>query len=226
MNTKQCSKCQETKTLDQFYKSYLKYSKDGMDYYCKYCRTGSSIKSHRGGNKKPCSVSLCENNHYAKGMCRNHYTRVARHGNTHSLTDIIEDKKIYLYAKQQITYKREYTLMYKYKVTKERYQEMIKDGCNVCGQYTERNLHIDHDHLCCSGEGATCGKCVRGAVCNRCNQTIGKYETGLIRRDNPLIDKIEEYLMKYRHKRYDEESKHNAIVADNLEEFMKKANNE
>ena len=225
MNTKQCTKCQETKTLDQFYKSKHTYCPDGHDYYCKFCRVGTAIKSHRGGNKKPCSVSLCEKSHYAKGMCRNHYARFMRHGNTESLSDIIEDGKIYLYAKQTIKYKREYTLMYKYKVTKEQYEKMIKNGCNVCGQYTERNLHIDHDHLCCSGEGATCGKCVRGIVCNRCNQTIGKYETGLIRRDNPLIDKIEEYLMKYRHKRYDED-KHNAIIADNLEEFMEKANNE
>jgi hypothetical protein len=189
MDTKQCSKCQETKTLDQFYKSKFKY-----DYYCKYCRVGTAIKSHRGGNKKPCSIPLCEKTHYAKGMCRNHYTRVLRHGNTDSLHDIIEDEKIYLYAKQKLTYRREYMLMYKYKITNEQYQKMIKDGCNVCGQYTERNLHIDHDHLCCSGEGATCGECVRGVVCNRCNQTIGKYEAGLMRPDNPLKDKIKDYL--------------------------------
>lgn len=194
METKQCTKCQETKTLDQFYKANYKYCKDGLDYYCKYCRTGTAIKSHRGGNKKPCSVSLCENRHYAKGMCRNHYTRFQRHGTLEALNDIIEDNKIYKYAKQEITYKREYHLMYKYKITKERYEEMKKDGCDVCGEYTERNLHIDHDHSCCSGEGATCGQCVRGIVCNRCNQTIGKYEAGQMRDDNPLKDKIKEYL--------------------------------
>ena len=194
MDTKECVKCKESKPVIEFYKAKYTYQNDGLDYYCKYCRVGTSIKSQRGGNKKGCSISLCEKTHYAKGMCRNHYTRMSRHGNTESLYDIIEDKKIYLYAKQSITFRREYMLMYKYKITKEKYEEMIKNGCHICGQYTERNLHIDHDHLCCSGEGATCGKCVRGVVCNRCNQTIGKYEAGLIRDDNPLKNKIKEYL--------------------------------
>lgn len=194
METKTCTKCQETKTLDQFYKSYMKYSKDNIDYYCKYCRTGAAIKSHRGGNKKPCSVELCENNHYAKGMCRNHYTRFKRNGTTESLNDVIENNKVYKYAKQEITYHREYNLMYKYKLDKETYETMIANGCHVCGEYTERNLHVDHDHNCCSGQGATCGNCVRGVLCNRCNQTVGKYEAGLMRDDNPLKDKIKEYL--------------------------------
>ena len=197
MNTKECARCQESKPVTEFYKAKYSYEKDNLDYYCKFCRVGTAIKSQRGGNKKHCSVSLCEKTHYAKGMCRNHYTRMTRNGTPKSLHDIVEDGKIYLYAKQTMKYKRQYMLMYKYKVTKEQYEEMIKDGCHVCGQYTERNLHIDHDHSCCSGEGATCGKCVRGVVCNRCNQTIGKYETGQIRSDNELIEKVKLYLEAY-----------------------------
>lgn len=193
METKTCTKCQETKTLDKFYKSYTIKTSDGLDYYCKYCRTGTAIQSHRGGNKKPCSVSLCEKGHYAKGYCRNHYTRMNRNGTLTSRYEVVEDNKVYYYAKQKITYRREYNLMYKYKIDKETYEKMIKDGCDVCGQYTERNLHIDHDHSCCTGP-VTCGKCVRGVVCNKCNQTIGKYEAGKIREDNPLIPMIKEYL--------------------------------
>ena len=194
MNTKECAKCKETKPIDDFYKANYKYCKDGLDYYCKYCRVGTAIKSQRGGNKKPCSISLCEKVHYAKGMCRNHYTRWYKNGTLDSLHDIIQEDKVYKYAKQSLTYKRDYMLIYKYKLTLDQFLEMSKDGCQVCGKTQERNLHIDHDHACCSGEGATCGKCVRGVVCNRCNQTIGKYENGLMRDDNPLKDKIKEYL--------------------------------
>lgn len=199
METKQCSRCKEIKTVDNFYKlseKYIKkfYSKDGLDYYCKYCRSGQSIKSHRGGNKKPCTVSLCEKSHYAKGMCRNHYTRWLRNGTIEPLNEMVKEKKIYKYTGKTYTYKRQYMLMYKYKVTINQFLEMSKNGCNVCGNTQERNLNIDHNHKCCSGEGATCGQCVRGVLCNRCNLTVGKYENGLIRDDNPLKNKIKEYL--------------------------------
>ena len=87
--------------------------------------------------------------------------------------------------------------MYRYGLTLDKFLEMSKDGCQICRETRERNLNVEHDHNCCSGQGATCGKCVRGVVCNRCNLTIGKYENGLIRDDNELKDKIKEYLEAY-----------------------------
>lgn len=32
--------------------------------------------------------------------------------------------------------------------------------------------HVDHDHACCSGK-RTCGRCVRGLLCYKCNAAIG-----------------------------------------------------
>lgn len=50
--------------------------------------------------------------------------------------------------------------------------------CAVCGS-TER-LCVDHDHTCCGSSGRwshSCGKCVRGYLCYRCNTAEGSLRT-------------------------------------------------
>lgn len=65
--------------------------------------------------------------------------------------------------------------------------------CAVCGDAPagNRRLDIDHDHACCDGH-FSCGKCVRGLLCNRCNRSIGSL------RDNaPLVRSAIAYLRSY-----------------------------
>lgn len=196
---KECAKCKQTKPLADFYKSKYKHDENNYDYYCKYCRVGSAIKSHRGGNKKPCTVSECQEVHYAKGMCRNHYTRMQRNGTLEYKCNVVIDGKTYKYGDVQVTYDRKKSIKQKYKIDYDTYLEMAKNGCQICGEFTERHLQVDHDHSCCNG-GYSCGKCVRGVLCNRCNQTAGKYDAGLIRLDHPLYDKVKEYVNGYKRK--------------------------
>ena len=54
-----------------------------------------------------------------------------------------------------------------YGITPEDYDEMAKDGCNLCGKKREsngRNLAVDHDH--------ETGK-LRGILCVMCNVGLG-----------------------------------------------------
>lgn len=55
-------------------------------------------------------------------------------------------------------------------------QGVAEPQCAVCGSL--ERLCIDHDHGCCHGERArSCGKCVRGYLCYRCNTAEGSLRT-------------------------------------------------
>lgn len=68
------------------------------------------------------------------------------------------------------------TLMYRYRITLDRYRELLADQnglCAVCGvSQGEEYFCVDHDHSCCPGT-RSCGKCIRGLLCRPCNMGLG-----------------------------------------------------
>lgn len=216
MKTKECVGCKEIKPISEYYAKAKRYkTDDGYDYYCKYCRNGTSIKSHNNPNKKPCSIKDCGKPHYAKTYCRVHYARLIRNGTTdalwtpltntekrvkpYKLTINHPNGKTYEYDRLR-HYNRKTYLKQNYNLDIEDYERMSKDGCQVCKEESDVNLHVDHDHNCCPGT-KSCGKCVRGIVCPRCNMLVDRYERGKIRLDNPRVNKIIKYLERYEKRR-------------------------
>ena len=73
----------------------------------------------------------------------------------------------------------------RYGLTEAQYNQMFEDQGNACAICREpfqgQRVCIDHDHACCpvpaSGHTRSCGKCIRGLLCVRCNTWLGGMET-------------------------------------------------
>jgi Recombination endonuclease VII len=83
----------------------------------------------------------------------------------------------------------------KHKLNPEQYQALVDKQNNTCvcgrvfGTTWSTVPRIDHDHACCPQSLKSCGKCIRGLLCNRCNRVLGFY------RNEPEL--IPEYLKVY-----------------------------
>jgi len=77
-------------------------------------------------------------------------------------------------------WRRKTHLKGRYGIDQAQFDKMLSDQNNSCAicftRVTESsrtvNFYIDHDHACCPGH-KSCGKCIRGLLCNSCNTTLG-----------------------------------------------------
>lgn len=82
-----------------------------------------------------------------------------------------------------------------YGINDHDYQMLIDAQCGTCAicdtPFTDTNTpQVDHDHSCCPGK-SSCGRCVRGLLCRRCNKAIGAFED-----DVDLLRASVEYLKR------------------------------
>lgn len=91
---------------------------------------------------------------------------------------------------------RWYARARKYGLSREQILAMLEAQaytCMLCPKVfdlqAKRPFAIDHDHDCCPGS-SSCGKCVRGLLCDRCNVSL--------RDDLEWHERAIEYLNKYR----------------------------
>jgi len=70
----------------------------------------------------------------------------------------------------------------RYGLSEERLKEMLEEQKGLCAicQVAMTTPNIDHDHACCP-KNESCGDCVRGLLCSRCNKGLGNFL------DNPQL---------------------------------------
>ena len=167
---KVCGKCNQEKTIENF----SKCSK-GIDGYQNRCR------------------DCAKQNYWEK---REQLVERKREYNKNNRDEINAKNKIY---RDEFPEKnKERKLKYYYNITFEQYNNLLEKQnyvCAICSgvnEETGKDLFVDHDHSCCPGS-RSCGKCVRGLLCNMCNWSIG----GM--RDNPdSLIKAAEYILEFR----------------------------
>ncbi|SCE63493.1 Recombination endonuclease VII [Micromonospora matsumotoense] len=90
----------------------------------------------------------------------------------------------------------------KFGFTYRQYLRMVDEQngvCRICGNPPPdgERLAVDHDHGCCSGQ-KTCGQCIRGLLCKRCNSALGLFD------DNPeTLAAARAYVLAARAEPYD-----------------------
>ena len=69
---------------------------------------------------------------------------------------------------------------YNYGLTPERLAELFvqQNGkCYLCDDVLDltATFAVDHDHSCCPAKSRSCGACIRGLTCPKCNVAIGQF---------------------------------------------------
>ena len=109
---------------------------------------------------------------------------------------------VYRQPYDPVNYRR-WVLHTRYRMTPEGLEALrAKQGglCAICRQaegdkYADgrlKDFSIDHDHTCCPGE-RSCGRCVRGLLCRKCNVGIGN-----LRETPAILRAAADYIQNFR----------------------------
>lgn len=179
---KYCKKCDTTKSVSEFHKDATK--KDGLNIYCRQCRSQASKERYEKNKerlKKDATAWREKNPDYLKKCmrCLENKPKSEFHKDPSSKDGLNiccrQCRKEYYEKNKERSRPR--AIESTYGITIEYYNDLLdqqNNCCAVCGGVNEngRALAVDHDHTCCPGK-KSCGKCVRGLLCGRCNFMLG-----------------------------------------------------
>lgn len=149
METKACFKCHVVKPLSEYHKRAAR--PDGRYHICKECRKPITAAYHKENREERLAkMRVWRDDHHT----------------------------------ERLAYMREDALKRNYHLTLAEYMALhdAQGGlCFLCGkpetarewrgEKKPKMLAVDHDRRCCPG-ARSCGKCVRGLLCFKCNRDL------------------------------------------------------
>ena len=156
---KTCKTCQIVKPYEMFDTS--RTNKDGASSWCKQCTHEYYLKRYEAKRKLKPIIKTETHRQCRICMQAKPYAEFKSRSSTYC-TQCISD---YGHIRN----------IKRYGITANQYHEMSvaqQHLCKICNQKDKKRLSVDHDHKCCKHAGS-CGKCIRGLICSRCNVALG-----------------------------------------------------
>jgi hypothetical protein len=213
---KVCNVCKESKPIDEFYA--MKKSPDGHGYTCKSCtrvryrkwqddnreRTRESARAYwdrHSGERNAVRRERSTDGDYRARRAEQRRRRYQANPEAD-----LERSRAWRESPEGQAWRADYMersreqrragyVKRTYGLSADAYARLLADQggvCAICGQAPEKEWHVDHDHSCCPAE-KSCGACVRGLLCKRCNQGLGHFDD-----DPERLISAAEYLTKRR----------------------------
>jgi hypothetical protein len=195
METKTCTNCTQSKLLDEFTKA-AGY-KDGHKTWCKTCANSRNQDwRHSHPEHAKAINSRSANREEAKPVRKAWRNKVAE-----ETGKAYDHDYMVAWREKNVTENPDFFweshLRHSYHMSREQYDALLEKqngGCAGCGGQNpdHRKLAVDHDHKCCSGQKKSCGKCVRGLLCSRCNHCLGHAKDSV-----EILQSLIAYLQRY-----------------------------
>lgn len=183
---KTCPGCKIEKEASAF--ALCRSRKDGLQVYCTPCQT---VRRKAWGKKNPERERANRRARYDPAKQK------AWDAKSYKLHREERDARNKQWKAENPLWVKRYNLWRKFRLTVEEYQVIFdqqQGRCAICHQELQegRYLHVDHNHACCP-QTKSCGKCIRGLLCFRCNTLLGN-----ARDDIHILAGAIEYLKKHR----------------------------
>ncbi len=172
-----------------------------MEKVCSKCGISKDLEScFQWQNKaKGIKHSACKDCHHLYETSPERRTVKARQAREHRAKNP-EPRKAYYrrWIAQNPDGPTDQYLKYRFGFGIDKFREMAAAQdwvCALCSrpENGDRRLSVDHDHSCCPGnKGKTCGKCVRGLVCQRCNNVLGNSQDNI-----RTLERAVDYIRRY-----------------------------